>query len=233
MFPNNWFSLHKLGIGRRVLVGYPMLAPNRRAERRLDQLQHKLAADGLAVDQVLELSSPFEQQGRFLEGTGSMVLDRVNRISYAALSPRTDTAVLQEFGQKLGYRPVSFHSNDRTGTLVYHTNVMMSVGSRFVVVCADSVRDRGERETLLRELKRTGKEIIEITTEQMGKMCGNILELRSPKGPLIVMSQTAYDHFTQEQKKRLQSFGRLLPVQIPTIEAIGGGSARCMLGEVF
>lgn len=232
VFPNNWFSLHKLSTGERVLVGYPMLAPNRRAERRLEHLGNRLAADGLAVSQVIDLSS-FEQQQKFLEGTGSMVLDRAHRITYAALSPRTEPSVLQEFAQKLQYRPVSFHSYDCGGVPVYHTNVMMSVGKRFAVICAESIRDTSERDAVLGELRRTGKHIITITLEQMGMMCGNILELRSPKGPLIVMSQTAYDHFTLQQKKELQRFGTLLPMQIPTIEAIGGGSARCMLGEVF
>jgi len=116
---------------------------------------------------------------------------------------------------------------------VYHTNVMMSVGKHFAVICAESIRDLQERDRVVRELQRTSKEVITINLEQMGKMCGNILELRAPQGPLIVMSQTAYDHFTPEQRKKLQRYGKLLPVQIPTIEAIGGGSARCMLGEVF
>jgi len=232
VFPNNWFSLHALSTGKRILVGYPMLAPNRRAERRLDQLERQLAADGLVVHRVIDLSS-FEQQGKFLEGTGSMVLDRANRITYAALSPRTEPSVLQDFAHKLQYRPVSFHSFDRGGTPVYHTNVMMSVGKHFAVICAESIRDLQERDRVVRELQRTSKEVITINLEQMGKMCGNILELRAPQGPLIVMSQTAYDHFTPEQRKKLQRYGKLLPVQIPTIEAIGGGSARCMLGEVF
>jgi len=232
VFPNNWFSLHSSGSGKRTLVGYPMLAPNRRAERRLDQLERQLAAEGLGVDQLIDLSG-FEQQGKFLEGTGSMVFDRADRITYAALSPRTEPSVLQDFAQRLHYRPVSFHSYDRGGTPVYHTNVMMSVGKRFAVICAESIRDQQELDTVLRELQRTGKEVITITLAQMGTMCGNILELRSPQGTLIVMSQTAYDHFSPQQRKKLQRYGKLLPVQIPTIETIGGGSARCMLGEVF
>lgn len=232
VFPNNWFSLHLLSPRERVLVGYPMLAPNRRAERRLGELGRRLAADGLPVGRAIDLSSS-EQQGKFLEGTGSMVLDRAHRITYAALSPRTESSVLQDFAQKLQYRPVSFRSYDRGGVPVYHTNVMMSVGKRFAVICAESIRDQAERDAVLGELRRTGKHIIPITLEQMGTMCGNILELRSPKGPLIVMSQTAYDHFSPQQRKELQRFGKLMPMQIPTIEAIGGGSARCMLGEVF
>ena len=232
VFPNNWFSVHALEGGPRVLVGYPMLAPNRRAERRLAELQGRLSADGLPVDEVIDLS-PYEEKGMFLEGTGSMVLDRANRIAYAALSPRTDPAVLQEFARRMQYRPVSFRSHDAGGGLVYHTNVMMSVGSRFAVVCAESIRDPRERREVLDQLKRSGKEVIPITQSQMGKMAGNILELRTERGPLIVMSRTAYDHFTPEQRARLQRFGTLLPLAIPTIEAIGGGSARCMLGEVY
>ena len=232
VFPNNWFSLHEMEGGKRLLVGYPMLAPNRRAERRLDELQTQLAADGLRVDRVIDLSA-FEQQGRFLEGTGSMVLDRANRIAYASLSPRTDAAVLEEFGGRLQYRPVSFRSYDSGGALVYHTNVMMSVGSRFAVICAESIRDVHERTAVMDALRRSGKEVITITLAQMAKMCGNILELRTARGPVIVMSQTAYDNFTPEQRSELQRFGTLLAVPIHTIEAIGGGSARCMLGEVF
>jgi hypothetical protein len=181
---------------------------------------------------VIDLSD-FEQQGKFLEGTGSMVLDRANRVAYAALSPRTDNTVLLEFSKKLGYRPVTFVSNDRGGTPVYHTNVVMSVGSGFAVICAESISDIRVRDAVLDELRNSGKQVITITAEQMGKMCGNILELRSPKGPIIVMSQTAYDNFSTAQRRELESFGRLLPVRIPTIETIGGGSARCMLGEVF
>jgi hypothetical protein len=232
VFPNNWFSLHSLEGGPRVLVGYPMLAPNRRLERRLAELQARLSADGLPVDEVIDLS-PFEEKGLFLEGTGSMVLDRANRIAYAALSPRTDPAVLQELARRMQYRPVRFRSYDAGGALVYHTNVMMSVGSRFAVVCADSIRDPQERRAVVDQLKRSGKEVIPITQAQMGKMAGNILELQSGRGPVIVMSRTAYDHFTPEQRASLEHHGRLLPLAIPTIEAIGGGSARCMLGELF
>ena len=232
VFPNNWFSLHALEGGPRVLVGYPMLAPNRRAERRLAELRARLVAEGLPVDEVVDLG-PFEERGLFLEGTGSLVLDRANRVAYAALSPRTDSVVLEEFARRMRYRPVRFRSTDAAGVAVYHTNVMMSVGSRFAVVCAESIPDPEERRALLEELRRTGKDVIPITRAQMARMAGNILELRSARGPVIVMSRTAYDHFTPAQRASLERHGRLLPLAIPTIEAVGGGSARCMLGEIF
>lgn len=232
VFPNNWFSLHRTAEGTRVLVGYPMLAPNRRAERRLDLLSGKLGEQGHVVDQTIDLSR-YEEQDKFLEGTGSMVLDRVHRMAYASLSPRTDQAVLDDFCRRLGFRPVAFRSYDVGGSLIYHTNVMMSVGESFAVVCLEAVRDEQERALLRKQLEGAGKLVVPITRDQMTKMCGNILELRARGRSVIVMSHTAYAHFNAEQKKALSRFGRLLPVRIDTIETIGGGSARCMLGEIF
>jgi len=232
IFPNNWFSLHKSSNGERVLAGYPMLAPNRRAERRLEELTQKLRASGIKVTKTVDFSR-HEEQGKFLEGTGSLVLDRVNGIAYASLSPRTDKSVLADFSEKLGYRTVQFSSFDAAGSLIYHTNVMMSVGDRFAVICAEAIRDEQERATVLKELEKSGKTVIIITLDQVRSMCGNILQLRSNSKKVIVMSKTAYDHFTPEQKKLLMTFGKLLPVNIETIETVGGGSARCMLGEVF
>lgn len=232
VFPNNWFSLHKLGSGERILVGYPMLAANRRAERRIEEFKQKLLENDFKVSRVIDLSG-HEEGGRFLEGTGSMVLDRVNRIAYASLSPRTDRKVLADFSQKLGYRPVAFSSYDAAGHLIYHTNVMMSVGDRFAVVCTEAIRDTQERAVVLKELEASGKKVVTITLDQVRAMCGNILQLRAKGKKFIVMSTTAFEHFTPEQKKVLGGFGMLIPVNIKTIETIGGGSARCMLGEVY
>ena len=232
VFPNNWFSLHKSVSGERVLVGYPMLAPNRRAERRLGELAEKLNASAMPVSRTVDLIQ-YEAQGIFLEGTGSLVLDRVYRIAYAALSPRTDKKVLADFSEKLGYRPVPFSSFDASGKLIYHTNVMMSVGDRFAVICAEAINDGKERAAVLKALEDSGKTVITITQAQVRAMCGNILQLEAQGRKLIVMSQTAFDNFTPEQKSVLAGFGELLPVSIETIETVGGGSARCMLGEVF
>ena len=232
VFPNNWFSLHKGGNGERIIAGYPMLAPNRRAERRVDELTGKLRENGINVSKTIDFSR-YEVEGKFLEGTGSMVLDRTHRVAYASLSPRTDRSVLADFSDKLGYRPVTFSSYDSTGSLIYHTNVMMSVGERFAVICADAIRDEQERATVLKELEQSGKTVIPITLDQVRSMCGNILELRAKGKRIIVMSKTAYDHFTPGQKKILRGLGSLLPVNIKTIETTGGGSARCMLGELF
>jgi len=232
VFPNNWFSVHKGGNGERVVAGYPMLAPNRRAERRVDELTGKLRENGIAVSKTIDFSR-HEAEGKFLEGTGSMVLDRTHHIAYASLSPRTDRSVLADFADKLGYRPVTFSSYDSTGSLIYHTNVMMSVGERFAVVCTDAIRDEQERAAVLKELEQSGKTVITITLDQVRSMCGNILELRAKGKRIIVLSKTAYEHFTPQQKKILGGFGSLLPVDITTIETTGGGSARCMLGEVF
>ena len=232
VFPNNWFSLHRMGSGERILVGYPMLATNRRAERRIEELKRKLRVNGIKVSRTLDLSR-HEEKGKYLEGTGSMVLDRAHRIAYASLSPRTDRTVLADFSEKMGYRPVAFSSYDSGGRLIYHTNVMMSVGDRFAVVCAEAIRDTQERATVLKELEQSGKSVIAITLDQVRAMCGNILQLHVKGKKVIMMSATAYAHFTPEQKKILGAFGRLIPVNIETIETIGGGSSRCMLGEVF
>lgn len=232
VFPNNWFSLHKLGSGERILVGYPMLAANRRAERRIEELRQKLLESNIKVSRIIDLSR-HEEEGRFLEGTGSMVLDRVHRIAYASLSPRTDRNVLADFSEKLGYRPVAFSSYDSGDRLIYHTNVMMSVGDHFAVVCAEAIRDTQERAAVLKELEQSGKKVVTITLDQVRAMCGNILQLRAKGKKFIVMSTTALEHFTPEQKKVLGGFGRLIPVNIKTIETIGGGSSRCMLGEVY
>lgn len=232
VFPNNWFSLHWMADGERILVGYPMLAPNRRAERRMELLSKKLCLQGFKVSKTIDLSQ-YEEQGKFLEGTGSMVLDRTNRVAYASLSPRTDREVLNDFSHKLVYRPVAFSSYDTEGNLIYHTNVMMSVGERFAIICSEAIRNEQERIQVIEELKQSGRKVITITLDQMKHMCGNILELRRKGSNVIVMSQTAFDNFMPDQKKALARFGKLLPVHIKTIETIGGGSARCMLGEVF
>lgn len=233
VFPNNWFSAHQTVDGERYLVLYPMLAPNRRLERQPESLIGTMRSRGMSMDRIIDLTA-YEAEDKFLEGTGSMILDREHGVAFAALSPRTHLDVLDDFASQTGYRHVAFQSVDPEGTPVYHTNVIMSVGAKFAVLCVESIADKDERARVLKELHDLGKTVIDISFDQVLKMCGNILELQDKEGQsVIVMSRTAFDHFTADQKSTLAEFGALLPVDIPVIEAVGGGSARCMLGEVF
>ena len=228
IFPNNWVSFHADG----SVVLYPMMALNRRDERRMDVLE-QLSAQGLKIRQVIDLTH-HEQSGKFLEGTGSMVLDRVNHIAYACVSPRTDLDVLGEFAQRLDYELVSFNAADASGVPVYHTNVLMCVGSRFAAVCAEVIAEQ-ERAAVLHALRQSGHEVIELTAAQMHAFAGNMLELKTAGGELCVaMSQSAYDALTNDQRARLKYLGgSLIVAPIPTIEKEGGGSVRCMLAEIF
>ena len=228
IFPNNWVSFHADG----SVVLYPMMALNRRDERRMDVLE-QLSAQGLKISQVIDLTH-HEQSGKFLEGTGSMVLDRVNHVAYACVSPRTDLDVLGEFAQRLDYELVSFNAADASGVPVYHTNVLMCVGSRFAAVCAEVIAEQ-ERAAVLHALRQSGHEVIELTAAQMHAFAGNMLELKTAGGELCVaMSQSAYDALTNDQRARLKYLGgSLIVAPIPTIEKEGGGSVRCMLAEIF
>ena len=226
IFPNNWVSFHEDG---KVFL-YPMQAKNRRLERRADVID--LLKQQFNISEVDDLSH-FEQQSRFLEGTGSMVLDRQNKIAYACLSPRTDIEVMNAFCEKSGYSPVYFHSVDGNGTAIYHTNVLMCIGGKFVVICLDTVRDKQEKAALRDMFKQTGKELIEITLSQMNAFAGNMLELVNDKGEhLLVMSARAYQALTQVQIEKLQAYCRLVYSDLTVIENNGGGSARCMMAEI-
>ncbi|MCC2545395.1 amidinotransferase [Hymenobacter sp. BT175] len=227
VFPNNWLTLHPDG---RVLL-YPMCAPNRRPERRPDIVS--ILGRQFQISEIIDLSG-MEEEGRFLEGTGSMIFDHEHRIVYAALSPRTDAVLLADVAARLAYRPVSFHALDARGHAIYHTNVMMCVGARFAVVCLESIADEAERKMVQQLLADTGHEVVAISREQVARFAGNMLTLESAAGAeLLVMSQSAYDALTGEQRAVLGRYAKLLPLPIPTIETIGGGSARCMLAEVF
>lgn len=226
IFPNNWITTHDDG----TIYLYPMETPNRRSERRED-LIHLLKKQFL-VTQVKDLSY-MEAHGHYLEGTGSMVFDRVNRISYACLSPRTHQDALHEFSSLSGYKPVSFHALGPEGKAVYHTNVMMYVGEAFAVVCLQAIPDREEVEILIRSLKSTGKEIIEISTHQMSCFAGNLIQLISRQGEkLLVLSRRAFDSLNHEQKVSLEKHGRMVTPSLQMIEDCGGGSARCMIAEI-
>ena len=223
IFPNNCFSTHG-----NTLVLYPMFAPNRRLER--DKLLK--AVQPQQFKRVLYLYD-LEEFGSALEGTGSLVLDREHRMAYACLSPRTDYNTLKLWAEEMDYTYFAFHSQDEKGTPVYHTNVMMHVGSRQAVVCLESIRDEAERSTLLAHLKQDGKAVVPITLRQMHQFAGNMLELHNDRGEqLLVMSQTARQSLTPEQQATLSKHTRILSPDIHTIEAVGGGSARCMLAEL-
>jgi hypothetical protein len=232
VFPNNWFTSHKTEQGE-VIILYPMQAENRRIERQVDALKQALVAENIHPTKFIDLTH-YEKQNKFFEGTGSAILDRVNHIAYAAISPRTDVTVLNDFAKQMNYTPVTFHSYDRSGALIYHTNVVMSVGTGFVVLAADTITDSEERKQVLASCEKSNKHVIAISSAQMEKMAGNILEVKSTDGKAkIVMSQTAAQSFTAAQRETLANFGELVIVNIDTIEKLGGGSSRCMLAEIF
>jgi len=226
IFPNNWVSFHSDG---NVFL-YPMQAENRRLERREDIIAY--LEDKFKVHHIEDLSR-FEVENKFLEGTGSMVLDRVNKIAYACLSPRTNKDVLGVFCQQSGYTSVCFDATDEHGKAIYHTNVLMCVGSKFAVICLDSISNPHEKVVVTESLKTTGKEIINISFAQMNRFAGNMLEVKNQLNEtLIVMSESAFKVLETEQISTLEKYGKLVYSDIHTIENNGGGSARCMMAEV-
>jgi hypothetical protein len=227
-FPNNWVSFHADG----TVVLYPMLAPSRRAERRPEHLAAVERA-GFRIARTIDLS-PLEGRGEFLEGTGSLVLDRHARLAYACLSPRTTPAALAEFCAALGYRAVEFNALGPDGRAIYHTNVLMAVGEGFAVICAAAIPDAQRRATVMDELTRSGHEVIEIDVEEMNHFAGNMLALRARDGGArIAMSETAWQSLAPAKRRRLERHGGIVAAPIPTIEWEGGGSVRCMIAEVF
>jgi len=230
IFPNNWVSFHENGI-----VGlYPMCAENRRDERREDILDILVDEHGFSIEEIKDFTE-FEEHDKFLEGTGSMVLDRENKICYAAISIRTDEIAVMQFCEEFGYRPVCFTANqDVEGErmAIYHTNVLMCVADTFVVICLDTIDDAIERENVVENLKETGKEIIEITEEQNQRFAGNMLQVMGDK-PYIVMSNSAYNSLSESQIKTIEKHCPIIYSSLDTIEACGGGSARCMMAEIF
>jgi hypothetical protein len=228
VFPNNWVSFHADG----TVVLYPMLAASRREERREDILATLVRQYGFRITRTVDLTW-HENDERYLEGTGSLVLDRVNRLAYACLSPRTHLDALGDFAQQLDYEMASFDAVDAKGVPIYHTNVLMCLGQKFAVLCSATVRDATRRAAICRIIADTAHEAIDITLEQMTAFAGNMLELRSRKGePLLVLSARALESLTREQRARLERHARPLAVSIPTIERYGGGSVRCMLAEI-
>jgi hypothetical protein len=227
VFPNNWFSTHADG----TVVLYPMLAPNRRLERRLDVIEALHTRSHFHVHATIDLTHR-EAESKYLEGTGSLVLDRLHRVAYACLSARTDLDVLGEFGQRLDYDIVAFDAVDSNGAPIYHTNVLMSVGTRFAAVCTAAI-EAGRRAAVVTLLESTGRALVDLTFDQMHSFAGNMLELQAPNGErVIAMSETAARSLTPQQRAILEAGARIVSVPIPTIETLGGGSVRCMIAEI-
>ena len=224
VFPNNWFSTHPDG---RVAL-YPMYSPTRRNERRRDVIEElgKIYRISALVDY-----STYEQSGLHLEGTGSLVLDYVNRIAYVSLSKRSDRALVERFCQDFNFEPVLFESVSDDGRPVYHTNVVMCVGSEFALIGLDLIADPGQRKTVRHRLEASGKKVIELSRDQIANFAGNALELRNDSEKLLVLSSRAAEALTTEQRTEIEQHAKLLPLALPTIE-LAGGSARCMLAAI-
>ena len=230
IFPNNWISFHNNG----DVAIYPMFAENRRRERREDILDIVEEA-GFEIENVFDYTEA-EDEGIFLEGTGAMVLDRIHRKAYCALSPRASEELFIEFCEDFEYTPVIFRAFQKTdGELkpIYHTNVMMALGRTFAIVCLDTIEDKKERKNVLNHLKEDKKEIITISREQVDYYAGNMLEVKGKEHSYLVMSQTAYESLTPQQIEAIERHTQILYSDLSTIEICGGGSARCMLAEVF
>jgi hypothetical protein len=227
IFPNNWISFHWDG----TLILYPMYAVNRRAERK----QHVIDT----VNKKFEVSNTIdftkeETKNIFLEGTGSMVLDREHKIAYACLSPRTDKNLFEEWCNQMAYSGCYFYSVDDKGSEIYHTNVMMCVADKYVVICTDSIRNAEEKQRVVNTITGSGKTIIEINYNQMNRFAGNMLQVENKSGEkILVMSSQAFHALTPAQVSKLESYNRILHSDLTTIETNGGGSARCMMAEVF
>ncbi|MDR2058416.1 MAG: amidinotransferase [Dysgonamonadaceae bacterium] len=231
IFPNNWISFHCNG----NIALYPMFAENRRLERRIDILE-RIEKEGFNIQNTFDYS-PFEKKGMFLEGTGSMILDRVNKKAYAALSERTNRDLFMKFCEDFCYTPFCFSAYQTVKAKrlpIYHTNVMMCIGDQYSVVCIDSIDDHIERQSLVRSFEEDRKEIITISEEQMHHFAGNMLQIENKKGKkFLVMSESAYHALNVNQIDRLSAYNEIIRISIPTIEKHGGGSVRCMMAEIF
>jgi hypothetical protein len=231
IFPNNWVSFH----ADATVALYPMFAENRRLERREDVLE-ELEKNGFLIENIVDYTSAEDEQV-YLEGTGSMILDRENKKAYCALSPRADEDLFIEFCEDFEYTPVAFTSYqtvDNKREAIYHTNVMMCVAETFAVVCLSTIDDKSERKNLLKSLKEDKKQVIDITEEQVTNFAGNMLQVKGANDePFLVMSQAAHECLTQSQISQINRHCKIISSSLATIEACGGGSARCMMAEVF
>lgn len=227
VFPNNWISFHDDGL----LMTYPMYSKLRRNERREDIIEYFKSNFKVEKNYTFE---NYEDEDMFLEGTGSLILDRVNKIAYANLSPRTDLRLLDKWCILSGHKKVHFLAKDKNGNDIYHTNVMMALGETFVILCLECIPDSPEKENLIQILQDTDKDIIDITLDQVNQFAGNMLQIRNDRGErFLVLSQTAFNSLTEEQIIKIQKHTNFLIADIPVIEKYGGGSVRCMLAEVF
>jgi hypothetical protein len=225
VFPNNWVSFHHDG----TVVLYPMMAENRRSERRLDIIDS--LEEHFIIRRRLDLTRA-EVQGRYLEGTGSVVFDHVNRLAYANRSPRTDAGLLDELCVELNYQPFLFDAADTSGKAIYHANVLMALGEDFVIICSACLAP-GDRLGLLGVLERDGHRVVDISYEQMHRFAGNAIQLESTKGEkILVMSESAFRSLNRDQLRQLENRNTLLYSSLSTIESIGGGSARCMIAGI-
>ena len=231
IFPNNWVSFHEDG----TVALYPMFALNRRVERRPEILE-RLKNEGFKINTVEDFS-PFENEEKYLEGTGSMIFDHDYKIAYGSVSLRLDEELFRNFCAKFGFTPIVFHSYQNVGDQrlpIYHTNVMMCVAEQFVVICLDCIDDEMEREKVQEVIKSSNKELIEISEDQLQQFAGNMLQVQNEEGDkFLVMSETAYKSLTKEQVERIENYCEIIYADLNTIETNGGGSARCMLAEVF
>lgn len=227
VFPNNWISTSPDG---KIFI-YPMFAPNRRTEKR-DELIEQIVRDYVVKD--VQDWSEFEAEGRFLEGTGSMVIDHDHDMIYAAISERTNLSVLEKFASANGFQAIVFLATDKEGQPIYHTNVVMALGEKFAVLCEEAIEEEWELIAVKQLLESTGHSLIPITREQLYAFAGNMLEIKNKKGEtLIVLSETAMQALRPDQLHQLRGFGKLVPVAVPVIEQVEGGSVRCMMAEIF
>jgi hypothetical protein len=226
IFPNNWISFHSSGI----YCLYPMFAPNRRKERKAEVIS--IVQRKFHYDRLINFTG-YESENLFLEGTGSMVLDRDQQLAYACLSPRTSEIVLSEFCNKLNYQPVVFHAVGENGQAIYHTNVMMCVADRFILICLDSITDPSEKKYVEETILKSGKEMIRISNSQMNSFAGNMLQLENERREkILVMSSAAYNALLPDQIEKLLKYNRIVYSPLTQIERNGGGSARCMIAEI-
>ena len=227
IFPNNWLSFHRDG----TIVVYPMATEARRLERNVAGIKALVTASGFEVRRIVDLSA-HERHERYLEGTGSLILDRPRRQAYASLSLRTDRDAIADFDEQLDYSTMVFEAADRSGRPIYHTNVLMSLGTSFAVLCVEAVAP-GARAALLAEIESSGRMLIDVDYGQMAGFACNVIELMNRDGePVIALSSAALRAFRPDQRRALEGFGELVDVAIPTIEAVGGGSVRCMIADI-
>jgi hypothetical protein len=227
IFPNNWVSTHTNG----TLCLYPMFAQNRRAERKSSVIE--FLQSNYKIENTLDLTD-LEKEGIFLEGTGSMVLDHQNKLAYGCLSERLDKNAFNEWCDKMQFKAIAFKAVDDKAQPIYHTNVMMCMGDQFVVICLESIPNELEKQLVLESFKKSNKEVIEISQDQLNHFAGNMLQVFDiNEKPHLIMSEQAYNSLKTEQVKSLEKYNPILPISIPTIEALGGGSTRCMMAEIY